>query len=150
MFLADTNAISELRKGSKADSGVVTFFKQAEREMFLPVHLIGELRFGIERLKHKGDLPQAERLERWFQSILKNDAPRILAFDLECARMWGVLMGANDQHIVDRQIAAIALVYDLTVVTRNTAHCAGSGARLLNPFLGDGSSVKLTTSRKSQ
>jgi len=46
-------------------------------------------------------------------------------------------MGANDQHIVDRQIAAIALVYDLTVVTRNTDHFEGAGVRLLDPFFAD-------------
>ena len=48
-------------------------------------------------------------------------------------------MGINDQHIVDRQIAAIALTYDLTVVTRNTAHFADTGARTLNPFSADAS-----------
>jgi predicted nucleic acid-binding protein len=46
-------------------------------------------------------------------------------------------MGVDDQHIVDRQIAAIALVHDLTIVTRNTSHFAGTGVRILNPFLAD-------------
>ena len=137
MFLADTNAISELRKGSRANPGVVTLFKQADNETFLPMHVIGELRFGIERLKNKGDLIQAQRLQAWFDSVLENYTLRILAFDLECAKQWGFLMGANDQHIVDRQIAAIAPVYDLTVVTRNTSHFQDTGARLLNPFVVD-------------
>jgi hypothetical protein len=141
MFLADTNAISELRKGAKADPGVVTFFSGTEQEVFLPAQVIGELRFGIERLKHKGDLPQARRVDEWFQSIGEKYAQRILVFDLECATMWGILMGVNDQHIVDRQIAAIALVYDLTVVTRNTAHFAGTGVRLMNPFFADAPAV---------
>jgi hypothetical protein len=144
MFLADTNAISELRKRSRADPGVVTFFKRADREIFLPVHAIGELRFGIERLRNKGDLPQAQRLQEWFQSILENYTPRILAFDIQCAKTWGLLMGVNDQHVVDRQIAAIALVYDLTVVTRNTSHFQDTGARLLNPFAADQSPMRPT------
>jgi toxin FitB len=46
-------------------------------------------------------------------------------------------MGASDQNPLDRQIAAIALVYDLTVVTRNTRHYTGTGARVLNPFEAD-------------
>lgn len=62
---------------------------------------------------------------------------RILSFDLQCAKIWGALMGVNDQHIVDRQIAAIALHYDLTIVTRNTAHFADMGVPVLNPFLAD-------------
>jgi predicted nucleic acid-binding protein len=35
-----------------------------------------------------------------------------------------------------KQIAAIALLHDLTVVTRHTDDFASTGARLLNPFKG--------------
>jgi len=51
---------------------------------------------------------------------------------------------------VDKQIAAIALVYDLTVITRNTNDFAGTGARLLNPFLSDAVSGDPSLSRKSR
>jgi predicted nucleic acid-binding protein len=141
MFLVDTNVISERRKGSKADSGVVEFVEQAENEVFLPVQVIGELRRGIQRLRYRGDLPQALRLEAWLGSILEEYALRILTFDVQCAQLWGTLMGVNDQHPVEKQIAAIALVYDLTVVTRNTDDFAGTGVRLFNPFLGYSSST---------
>jgi len=137
MFLVDTNAISELRKGARGDAGVVGLLREAEKSIFLPVQVLGELRYGIERLERKGDLPQARMVEEWFQSVLDIFDQRILGFDAVCAMTWGNLMGVNDQHIVDRQVAAIALVYDLTVVTRNTSHFAGTGARLLNPFFAD-------------
>jgi hypothetical protein len=64
-------------------------------------------------------------------------AERILVFDAECAEIWGRLLGPSDQNPVDKQIAAIALRYDLTVVTRNVDHFSGTGVRLLNPFLAD-------------
>jgi hypothetical protein len=137
MFLVDTNVLSERRKGPKADPGVVDFIGRTENELFLPVQVVGELRSGVEALRLRGDLPQALRLEAWFQLVLDEYSLRILAFDLQCAKIWGSLMGVNDQHIVDRQIAAIALAYDLTLVTRNTAHFAGTGVRLLNPFFAD-------------
>lgn len=35
---------------------------------------------------------------------------------------------------IDRQIAAIALIYDLTVVTRNTEVFASIGGCSINPF----------------
>lgn len=136
MFLLDTNVLSERRKGAKADPGVVEFLDQAGDEVFLPVQVVGELLSGIHGLRLRGDLPQARKLEAWFQLVLDEYEQQILNFDIDCARTWGFLMGVNDQHIVDRQIAAIALVYDLTVVTRNTGHYAGTGVQLLNPFRG--------------
>ena len=137
MFLVDTNAISELRKGSRADAGAYRLLKAAERDIFLPVQAIGELRQGVESLMHRGDFQQAQKIEAWLESILSVFALRILAFDVPCAHIWGKLMGPSDQNPIDKQIAAIALHYDLTVVTRNTAHFDGTGVRLLNPFLAD-------------
>jgi len=140
MFLLDTNAISELRKGDRADPGVRTFLKAKEDNLFLPVQAIGELNFGIESLKRKGDRPQAERVQHWLDSVLDAFEGRVLSFDQACALIWGKLRSSNDQHVIDRQIAAIALIYDLTIVTRNTRHYDGTGARVLNPFLADRSS----------
>jgi toxin FitB len=42
----------------------------------------------------------------------------------------------NPYNAIDKQIAAIALLHDLTVVTRNSDDLAGCGVRLLNPFQG--------------
>jgi hypothetical protein len=54
------------------------------------------------------------------------DRPRrigenVLAFDAEAAQVWGRLRVPHPEHLLDKQIAAVALVYDLAVVTRNTA-----------------------------
>lgn len=45
-------------------------------------------------------------------------------------------MSPNPQHSTDKQIAAIALIHDLTVGTRNTSDFASTGARQLNPLAG--------------
>ena len=137
MFLLDTNILSEARKESKADAGVRDFVGNTENEIFLPVQVIGELRSGIEALRLRGDAPQARTLEGWLSLVLEEFSQHILPFDLQCANLWGILMGVNDQQIVDRQIAAMALIWDLTVVTRNTSHFDGTGVRVLNPFLAD-------------
>ncbi|HKN22868.1 MAG TPA: type II toxin-antitoxin system VapC family toxin [Terracidiphilus sp.] len=137
MYLVDTNVFSERRKGRKADPGVVEFFRRAKNEIFLPVQVVGEIEGGIERLRQRGDHPQAKLLEKWFGALLAEFSEHILALDLECAKVWGVLIGVNEQHSIDKQIAAIALMHDLTIVTRNTAHFSGTGARILNPFLAD-------------
>lgn len=61
MYLIDTNVISELRKKRRADPGVRKFFREAERceyPLFLSVITIGELRRGVELIRHRGDHPQ--------------------------------------------------------------------------------------------
>jgi predicted nucleic acid-binding protein len=37
--------------------------------------------------------------------------------------------------LIDKQIAAIAIQYGMTVATRNTIHFADTGVPLFNPFL---------------
>jgi predicted nucleic acid-binding protein len=137
VFLIDTNVLSERRKGLRADVGVAEFFRRTMNEVFVPVQVAGEIEGGIERLRHRGDHPQAQVLEEWFRSVLAEFSEHFLAFDLECAKVWGTLIGADEQHSIDKQIAAIAIIYDLTVVSRNTAHFAGTGVRIMNPFLAD-------------
>ena len=120
MYLVDTNVISEARKGKKANPGVQKFFRTVEAEdLYLSVQTIGEIRRGLENILHRGDLPQAKKLEKWLDLIVANYDDRILSFDEECAQVWGRLMSPHHQHPIDKQIAAIALIHDLTVVTRN-------------------------------
>lgn len=145
MYLLDTNVLSERRKGAKADPGVVSFIDRQGDRAYLPVQVVGELRSGIEGLKLRNDLRQAQLLEDWLTAVLDEFSDRVLDFTLPCAQVWGALMGVNDQHTVDRQIAAIALVFDLTIVTRNTTHFTGTGARALNPFLADAQPPSPTT-----
>ena len=135
MYLIDTNVISEMRKGARAHQGVRRFFATLDdAHLYLAVQTIGELRRGVEAIRHRGDTAQAQRLQAWLDAMLADHAHRVLDFDLDCAQVWGRLMAPNPQHPMDKQIAAIALMHDLTVVTRNTADFRNTGARLLNPF----------------
>lgn len=136
MYLLDTNIISELRKGTRANSGVRTFFASLSTEdAYLSAITIGELQRGIATIRSRSDITQADRLQHWLDELLTEYASRILSFDLECAQVWGKLMSPNPQHPIDKQIAAIGLIYDLTVVTRNIADFEATGSRLLNPFV---------------
>ena len=135
MYLLDTNVISELRKGGRANHGVTAFFATlAAEDIYLSVVTIGEIRRGLENVRARGDREQAGRLEAWLDKVVTDVSDRILEFDLDCAQVWGKLMSPHPQHPIDKQIAAIALIYDLTVVTRNTDDFVSSGVRSLNPF----------------
>lgn len=136
LFLVDTNVISEARKGRQSNAGVRDFFlNQRAGTLFLAAQTIGEIRRGIENLRCRGDFAQVRALERWLADLLHEYADRILAFDLECAQHWGRLMSPDPAHAVDKQIAAIALLYDMTIVTRNVGDFQGTRARVENPFV---------------
>ncbi len=137
MYLIDTNVISEARKGAKADPGVTDFFSRLTTEQipaYLSVVTVGELRRGVELIRHRGDTRQAEVLAFWLDEILDQYAGNILPLDTEAAQVWGRLRVPHPEHELDKQIAAIALINGLTVVTRNTADFTGTGVNLLNPF----------------
>jgi toxin FitB len=135
MYLVDTNVISDARKGKGANPGVQKFFQQIDAaEIYLSVQTIGEIRRGLENIRHRGDMPQAKKLEKWLDLIVADYADRILSFDGECAQVWGRLMSPHHEHPIDKQIAAIALIHDLIVVTRNADDFRGTGARINNPF----------------
>ena len=137
MYLIDTNVISEARKGDRANRGVVAFFRDLAHSgdlAFLASITIGELRRGVELIRRRGDADQAERLEAWLESVVEQFGERILPFDTDAAQVWGRLRVPDPGHALDKQIAAIALVNDLTLVTRNVADFEGLGVRLKNPF----------------
>jgi hypothetical protein len=137
VYLIDTNVVSEARKGGKANRGVTAFFAEAaanDDALYLSAISIGELRRGIELIRHRGDAPQAKLLEAWLVDVLGQYGDKVLPFDAEAAQVWGRLRVPHAEHEIDKQIAAIALVNDLTVVTRNTADFSSSGVRLKNPF----------------
>lgn len=135
MYLVDTNVISEARKGKKANAGVQAFFRTVEAEdLYVAVQTIGEIRRGLENIRHRGDLPQARKLEKWLDLVVADYDNRILGFDEECAQVWGRLMSPHREHPIDKQIAAIALIHGLTVVTRNVDDFRGTGTRTNNPF----------------
>ncbi len=138
MYLIDTNVISELRKKSKMNPGVKAFFKEAEVDkspLYISVISVGELHRGIEQIRHRGDSHQASLLEKWLNTILDEFAQNILPFDREEAQVWGKLRSPHHENALDKQIAATAIIYDMTVVTRNDKDFINTGVSVFNPFL---------------
>jgi toxin FitB len=137
MYLVDTNIVSEIRKGTRANVGVRDFFKRVAADqapVFLSVVTVGELRRGVELIRHRGDTLQANRLERWLVNLLQHHEDYLLDIDSDIAQLWGRLRVPHHENALDKLIAATALIHNLTVVTGNHDDFAKTGVRVLDPF----------------
>jgi predicted nucleic acid-binding protein len=137
VYLVDTNVVSEIRKKERANKGIRAFFRRAAKDdidLYLSVVTVGELRRGVEIVRHRGDIAQAATLEAWLTAVLSEFAQNILPVDEDTGQLWGRLRVPHPEHALDKLIAATGLIHDLTVVTRNVDDFSPTGVRVLNPF----------------
>lgn len=132
-WLVDTNVLSELRKGERANPGIRALFADADDDaLFTSVLVMGEIRRGIESIRRR-DTSSALALEQWLDRLTRDFGERILPIDALVADRWGALNVPDPVATVDGLLAATALVHDLTLVTRNTRDVASTGVRVLDP-----------------
>ncbi|MGY3615975.1 PIN domain-containing protein [Bradyrhizobium sp. USDA 10063] len=133
MFLIDTVTLSELRKRERDPLVVAWFERQRTADLFLSVISIGEIERGIARQRETNP-DFAGALAAWLDRVLTLYGERIVPFDLRVARRWGALSASLGNDSADLMIAATALEYGLTVVTRNASDFKPTGAAVLAPF----------------
>lgn len=118
-YLLDTNIVSEpLRPKPKAS--VVRHLQKHDQEIAIASIVWHELRFGVERL------PASRRrdiVERYLEDVVLPAMP-ILAYDPSAAEWHArerarLVARGETPSFADGQIAAIAHVHDLTIVTFN-------------------------------
>ena len=135
MYLLDTNVVSELRKATKADRRVVTWAGKTD-VLFMHISVISvlEIRMGVLSLQRK-DTDQADILNTWLsRQVIPAFAERILPVDLSVALRCAELHVPDLRSDRDALIAATALAYGLTVVTRNIKAFQPTGVMTLNPW----------------
>lgn len=135
MYLLDTNVLSETRRSRKAHPSVRRWTASVDAgELFLSVMSIFEFEVGIRRMERR-DKKQAAILRAWLQSrVLEAFKGRILSVDTEISLRCAVLHVPDPRPFRDSFIAATALAYGMTVVTRNTSDFMPTGVALLNPW----------------
>lgn len=133
-FLIDTNILSELQKGERANLGVKRWYAGSDpKELYLSVLVVGEVRQGVERLRRR-DPMQADRLEQRLAAVLSMMQGRILTITESIAQRWGRINSPDPLPVIDGLLAATALEHGLTLVTRNVRDVKRCGVALLNPF----------------
>lgn len=135
-YLLDTNVISELRKGKRANPSVSSWFDGlADQEIYLSVLTIGEIRRGVESVRRR-DPDSAAALDSWLSRLTEAHRDRILQVDRAIAEEWGRMNVPDPLPVVDGLLAATARIVGLTLVTRNVADVEATGVELLDPFDG--------------
>jgi predicted nucleic acid-binding protein len=136
-YLLDTCVISELIK-PKPNSKVIKWLRSCQEEsLFLSSLTIGEIQKGISRLPNSR---KKIKLQNWLGSeLIQRFDERVLGIDFRVAQKWGEIQASSENDrikmpVIDSLIASIGIVFDMTVVTRNTADMKNSGVRLFNPW----------------
>ena len=111
-FLIDTNVLSELRKGARANANVRRWFDSLdENDIYLSVLVTGEIRRGIENIRRR-DSRAAAALDAWLDKVVRAHADRVLSVDAAVADEWGRLDARGTLPVVDGLLAATARVHD--------------------------------------
>ena len=121
-YLLDTNVVSEPLR-PKPSGAVVRKLQKHEQEIAIASIVWHELRFGVERLPSSR---RREVIERYLEEVILPAIP-ILAYDRAAAEWHArerarLVATGETPSFADGQIAAIAHIHDLTVVTFNVAH----------------------------
>jgi predicted nucleic acid-binding protein len=136
-WLLDTNILSELRRPQPNPKVIDFVARQSLSALFISTVTFAEIRFGIEQIT---DLEKRTTLETWLTMQLRPMFEgRILPINEETMLIWRRLVeqGRKQGHTFpqpDLIIAATALQYDFSVVSRDTGGYAKTGVRLLNPW----------------
>lgn len=119
-YLIDTNVISELAR-QHPDAGVEARIQIHERICAIAAPTLEELAYGVARLPASR---KRDRLGRWLDAVVARFI--LLPYDPRCA-LWLGRERARLTEIgkpaprADGEIASIAIVNDLILVTRNAA-----------------------------
>ncbi len=136
-FLLDTNCISEVVR-VKPEPRVLEWMEAADEGLlYLSVLTLGEIRKGLAGLSQS---KRRTHLEAWLEVELQaRFSGRILPIDAAVADRWGVLAADAKRKgtvlsTIDALLAATALHYNLTIVSRNVSDFANAQVPVLNPW----------------
>jgi toxin FitB len=132
MYILDTNVVSELRR-IHPHGAVLAWVESVDGEdLHLSAGTIGEIQAGIEATREQ-DPDKAAEIDAWLEQVA--ETYNILSIDGRTFRSWARLMHRKSDHAIeDAMIAAIAMVHNLIVVTRNVRDLKDLGIQTLNPF----------------
>jgi toxin FitB len=139
-WLFDTDILSALAPGRRPlPAQAVSWFEEQNENIFFSAVTVMEIHSGIAKLRRLAAARRAEAMQAWLRGIFERYGDRILSFDAASAEIAGGLSDAavavgRHPGFADVQIAAIAILHGLVVLTANRRHFEPLGVEVLNPF----------------
>jgi predicted nucleic acid-binding protein len=132
-YLVDANVLSEATR-PEPEPQVLDWLRRHEREIVVDPIILGEIRFGIERMPRGR---RRRRLEDWFDQGI--EALTCIPFEATTGIRWAKLLAelqaaGRTMPFRDSLLAATALVHRLTVATRNVRDFQTAGVKVFDPF----------------
>jgi len=76
----------------------------------------------------------SQTAKKWVQKLLDEYDDFILNFDKDVAHLCGYLRVPHPENAINKQIAETALIYDLTLISRNLKGFRKTGVKILDLF----------------
>jgi toxin FitB len=136
-YLLDTNVLSELVAEIPNARVVAWVDAQEVDNLYLSAITVGELSKGIEKLPNS---KRKDALRDWLQDdLLLRFSGRILALDAEAMLIWGSMVARLERSgrpiaALDSLIAALGLLHNCCLVTRNEDDFKDTGISVFNPW----------------
>ncbi|MGJ4925567.1 type II toxin-antitoxin system VapC family toxin [Bradyrhizobium sp. HKCCYLS2038] len=139
MYLVDTNVISAAAPGRSVPAALVDWMDAQSASLFISVVTVAEIEDGIAKLRREGATRKSADIAAWLETVVHLYAHRILPFDIEAARIAGVLTDrarglGHAPGFADIVIAATARRHQLTILSRNLRHFEPLGIAVRDPF----------------
>jgi toxin FitB len=137
-WLLDTNVLSELRRPRPSSKVLAFISAQPLESLYISTITLAEIRFGIELIT---DATYRAELHDWLtHKVRPMFEQRVLHISEDVMLKWRLLVedGRKVGHTFsqpDLIIAATALHYGLTIVSRNTSDFEKARVPIINPWI---------------